>query len=226
MIKKYFRKHKIKIYWSAPIIFLVILNSSGIIGAGNVFVLQTPISPFNLVGDGVDVRLNMYAKSPVNAIGGILHFPPELLRVESISRISSTVDLWMEEPEYSNTLGTIKFSGGFLGKKTEGPNEGTVLDIRFTALEKGKALLKISNGQLLASDGKGSNIASGGNILTLYIRDYKSSSPDVNGDGVVTVSDVNTIYLHTFEGYDAHYDINGDGAVSWADVRNEIGLLK
>lgn len=225
MIKKYFRAHKFKIFVGAPILFLVLVNGTGIIGAGNVFLFESEKSAFLTTEEEGMVYLKVITKRPINALGGTIYFTPNLLRVNSLSRINSTVDLWTEEPELSNTLGTIKFSGGFLGEKTEAPSAGEVFTINFTALKAGKAQIKMNYGELLASDGVGTNVYSGSNVLTTYIREKNFPSPDVNGDGALSITDVNTLYIQTFRNYDKNYDINNDGRVSFTDVRALISLL-
>ena len=66
---------------------------------------------------------------------------------------------------------------------------------------------------------------SGANTLTFYVRAHGAASPDINADGVLSLSDVNSLYLKTFRAYDAKYDVNGDGKVDWNDVRVVLGLL-
>ena len=225
MIKRLFRSHQYKIILGAPIIFLVLINSSGTLGAGNIFFLSTEHKNFSSVGEEIPVTVEIYTKSPINAIGGTLTFSPEILSVINISRISSIVDLWSEEPSYANDEGVLHFSGGLVGEKTEKPIDGTVLVATYKVLKEGKAVIAIKDGQLLAHNGEGTNIISGGNVLTLYVRSQGKASPDVNGDGVLSISDANILYLKTFSSYNPKYDLNGDGKVSWADVRLLLSLF-
>jgi hypothetical protein len=225
MFKNFFVAHQYKLILGAPIIFLVIINSTGALGLGNVFLFSTEAKNFSVVGDGISVNLAVFTKTPVNAIGGTIVFPPDTLRVESISRVSSAIDLWAEEPFYSNEDGIIIFAGGIVGTKTETPIRGDVLTVNFRVLKEGKLTLAIRDGQLLANDGDGTNVISGSNTLSLYAHDAGKASPDTNGDGVLSIADVNTLYLKTFREYDEQFDLNSDMKVNWLDVKLLIGLF-
>ena len=225
MIKKIFTTHHKKIIVGAPIVFLVIVSGGGMFGSGNYFSFASNNKNFPIVGDMLPVTLAMNADTPINAVGGTVTFDPDMLNVTSLSRVTSSIDLWSEEPSYSNTEGTLHFSGGLVGEKASLPIHGTILTINFTVLKPGKTVITMKNGELLAHDGEGTNVALGSNTLSLYTREMKNASPDVNGDGVLSVSDANALYLKTFFTYDPQYDLNGDGRVSWADVRLLISLL-
>lgn len=225
MIKKFCRTHQWKIAIGAPIIFLVIVTSTGALGVGNVFLFSVEKNNFIIVGSEVPVTITVDSRSPVNAIGGTVTFPPDLLQVTGLSRISSTIDLWSEEPTILNSEGTVHFSGGIIGDKATQPLHGTVIVLTMKPLKEGRATLTLKDGQLLAADGVGTNIVSGANTLSLYIRSGEKPSPDINEDGVLGLSDVNSLYIKTFRAYDPRYDLNGDGKVSWADVRSLMSLF-
>lgn len=224
MIKKFIESHPRKILIGAPIIFLVIVNLTGSLTSGNFFAFSTKHN-FLIVGSEVPVTLTVTAKTPVNAVGGTIIFPPEALSVLSTSRITSIVDLWAEEPEYSNTNGTLHFSGGILGTRASESVQGTIIVVNFTVLEEGKSTITLEDGQILANDGKGTNVISGSKTLTVYARKPGMPTPDVNGDGILSVSDVDTLYWKTFRSYNAAYDLNRDSKVNWTDVSHLISLL-
>lgn len=224
-LKQLFRVHQYKIIIGAPIIFLFLINAGSVMGAGNAFFFKTEKTAFVTIGENVPIHVMVTTKVPVNAVGGTIVFPTELLSVESIARSSSIIDLWAEEPIFSNTEGTLGFSGGVLPDETTKGLDGSVITITFRARELGKATISMKDGQLLAADGEGTNVLSGSTPLTLYVRSAGQPSPDVNGDGVFTISDINSLYLRTFRFYDAKYDFNGDGRVNWPDVMELIVLL-
>ena len=72
---------------------------------------------------------------------------------------------------------------------------------------------------------KGTNVISGSKTLTVYARKPGMPTPDVNGDGILSVSDVDTLYWKTFRSYNAAYDLNRDSKVNWTDVSQLISLL-
>jgi hypothetical protein len=225
MFNTFLKNHQYKLILGAPIIFLVIINSAGTLGVGNIFFFTHAVSNFIVVGDDAEVTLAMRTKAPINAVGGTVTMTPALLEMTSLSRISSVVDLWSEEPAYTKEENVLRFSGGMIGEKTETPLEGAVFVMHLSALKEGVATVSMRGGQLLASNGVGTNIISGSNALTLYIRAKGSPSPDINDDGVLSLLDVNTLYLKTFRTYDQRYDLNDDGRVSFADVRVLVGLF-
>lgn len=225
IFKEVFQEHRYKIMLGAPIIFLLLFNSAGVIGSGNIFFFAPEKTIFPVVGENIRVALNVATKLPINAVGGTIIFPPEFLAVDTFSRESSIIDLWAEEPIFSNENGTFHFSGGIIPKSTKDGDHGMILVTTFRALKAGKTTISMKDGQLLAANGEGTNIISGSNVLTLYIRDQGKVSPDVNEDGTLSIADINALYLKTFRSYDAHYDLNGDGKVSWADVKLLIELM-
>jgi hypothetical protein len=223
--KLFFRSHKKKIVAGAPIIFLLLLGSSGILSGGNTLTLTTD-SIFVSVNDEVPVTLLLSTKTPINAAGGTVTFSPDIVTVDSLTRTSSLIDLWSEEPVTSNEAGTVRFSGGIIGPHVSATgNRGTVFILNMRAQKEGKAVLRVKDGELLANDGSGANQISSTGSLTLYIRASGKPSPDINGDGELSLSDVNVLYIKTFRAYDARYDINSDGKVDWSDVRSLIALL-
>jgi len=111
----------------------------------------------------VRVAVNTDGK-PVNAAEGTLTFNPRELSVVSVNRTGSIFNLWVTEPTFSNSAGTINFSGGLPAGYTGG--SGTIMNITFRATGAGTARASFTNGSVLANDGKGTNILSamnGGN---------------------------------------------------------------
>jgi hypothetical protein len=225
IFKEVFEQHRYKFILSAPVIFLLLINTVGVAGSGNIFFFTPEKTIFAVTGENVHIALNIDTKLPINAVGGTVVFPPEFLAIDTFSRDTSIIDLWAEEPTFSNENGTLHLSGGIVPKETKDGDHGTVLVASFRALKAGKAAISMKDGQLLAANGEGTNIITGSNVLTLYIHDQGKISPDMNGDGVLSISDVNTLYLKTFRAYNPRYDLNGDGKVSWADVKMLIELM-
>ena len=222
---KHIHNHRRKIAWSAPIIFLVLINSADTLGAGNVFLFERPTQTFLTVGDTTEVALSMRTKAPVNAVGGTVAFSNTVVRVVSLSRITSAIDLWTEEPLYAEADRTLHFSGGMLGTKATVPTSGTVFVMTLVGETPGVSTLSLTEGQMLAANGEGTNILAGGNTVRIHVRAKGAPSPDVNGDGVLSVADANMLYVKTFRAYDARYDLNLDEKVSWGDVRYLVRLF-
>src|SRR3989338_410193 len=93
----------------------------------------------------------------INAVSGVVSFPPGMLEVVGISKTNSIMSFWVQEPSFSNANGTVNFEGiafnpGFTGSR------GTVLSITFRAKNSGQAPVSFSSGTVLANDGIGTNI--------------------------------------------------------------------
>ncbi|MEN9920310.1 MAG: hypothetical protein RL538_203 [Candidatus Parcubacteria bacterium] len=103
----------------------------------------------------VRVNVNSSGKS-INAAEGTLSFNPNELSVVSVSRGSSIFSLWVTEPSFSNSAGTVSFSGGLPAGYT-GSN-GNIMSITFRAKGSGPAKVNFSSGSVLANDGAGTNV--------------------------------------------------------------------
>ena len=224
--KIFLRSHRKKVIVGAPIIFLFLIGSTGILSSANTISFSATDSIFATVGDSVPVAVNLSTRTPINAVGGTILFSAENLSAQSLTRTSSLIDLWSEEPVISNQEGSIRFSGGIIGPHVGvNGNKGEIFTINFQVLKVGKVILHIKDGELLANDGSGANAISSTGSLTLYIHDREKPSPDINQDGELSISDVNALYLKTFRVYDKSYDLNGDEKLNWSDVRLLIALL-
>ncbi len=94
---------------------------------------------------------------PVNAVKGLFYFNKDKLEIINISKIGSILNLWVEEPAFSNIEGTLRFQGGVPNPGFMG-NNGTVLHVIFRVKGSGVNSLVWKEGEILASDGKGTNI--------------------------------------------------------------------
>lgn len=95
----------------------------------------------------------------MNAVSGTISFPADKLEVISISKSNTILNLWVQEPTFSNSAGTINFEGislnpGFIG------SSGNVLTVTFKAKSSGTAYLTFPLSSVLANDGQGTDILS------------------------------------------------------------------
>ena len=112
----------------------------------------------------IDVKINSPLQS-INAISGILSYPPELVRVVSVNKEKSIINLWTQEPKLR--FDSILFEGVILNPGFQNTN-GFVFSITLEAKNKGIVLLKFREGAILANDGRGTNV-----ITTLSSTDFK-----------------------------------------------------
>ncbi|MCD5381110.1 MAG: Ig-like domain-containing protein [Candidatus Pacebacteria bacterium] len=121
----------------------------------------------------VRVVVNTSGQS-VNASEGSLSFNPSELSVVSVNRTGSIFSLWVAEPSFSNSAGTISFSGG-LPSGYSGM-VGTIMNVTFRAKGSGAAKVNFNSGSVLANDGRGTNILTSMNGGTYTIQ-AKSLAP-------------------------------------------------
>ena len=94
----------------------------------------------------------------INASQAIVHFPVDKLAIQSISRSNSIFGLWVQEPSYSNSKGTIDFGGGLPSPGFTG--NGEVFRINFSAKSLGQAKVYFGSEKILANNARGTNIFS------------------------------------------------------------------
>ncbi len=115
----------------------------------------------------VRVAVNSDGQS-INAAEGTLKFNPAELNVVSVNRSASVFNLWVTEPTFSNSAGTVNFSGG--SPTGYSGNGGTVFTVTFKALTAGTSRLSFTGGAVLANDGRGTNVLSAMNGGTYTIQ--------------------------------------------------------
>lgn len=110
------------------------------------------------VGDilNVGVMVNTQSKA-INNADAVINFPSSLLEVVSVSKSGSIFSLWVEEPAFSNSAGTITFNGGLPTPGFNG-SAGKMVNIVFRARAPGTASVVFPAGAVRANDGYGTDI--------------------------------------------------------------------
>ena len=143
------------------LLILIILTLSltvvpSVNGEGVSLFLSPPSESF-AVEDTFSVELKVdTAGIPINAAEATIYFPVDKVGVLNISKDDSIFTLWPEEPAFSNLIGEISFAGGL-------PHPGceeieNIITIEFKAKKEGTMHLTFDRAQVLADDGKGTNI--------------------------------------------------------------------
>lgn len=88
----------------------------------------------------------------VNSAEASVSFDPALLSVVSVSKDGSVFSLWVTEPEFSNSAGTITFGGGSPSPINSRAN---VLTVTFRAVAEGTGTVTFDEASVLAADGRG-----------------------------------------------------------------------
>jgi len=111
------------------------------------------------VGDSIKIKVIIASDKSVNATSANVSFPTNILSLTSLSKSSSIVSLWAQEPVYSNSNGSANFEGVILNGYTG--NNGNIITLVFKAKAIGAANLKFNNASILANDGNGTDLFSG-----------------------------------------------------------------
>lgn len=127
------------------------------------------------------IQVGVYVSTPteaMNAASGIIDFPTDKLEVVSLSKVGSIFSLWVQEPSFSNSLGTVNFEGVVFNPGFTGAS-GKLMTINFKAKKAGTSNLSFLSGSVLANDGNGTNILSGSGIARFTFNETEQK-PEVN----------------------------------------------
>ncbi len=111
----------------------------------------------------------------INAVSGVVSYPEDMLEVVSLSKNQSIISLWVQEPHFSNTAGTINFEGIVLNPGFNGSN-GRILDVTFKSKSEGSPTLSFVTGSVLANDGEGSEILSSKDEAEYSVAPFEASA--------------------------------------------------
>lgn len=135
----------------------IFIDDALAIGPASVFV--GPASGTFTVGSTftVSVYVNTGGQS-INAIEANLAFPPDKLQVVAPSAGKSLVQIWVNQPTYSNESGILRFQGTIPspGINTE---SGLISTITFRVKSTGVATVRVMDtSRVLLNDGKGTDV--------------------------------------------------------------------
>ncbi len=175
-------------------------------------------------GEEFSVELYAVAGDPVNAVDITLDFPSAQVEVLGIDTGLSVITLWTEDPVAKNNQ--ITFSGGTFRQGFIG--EHLIASISMKAVESGTANIEVSEAQFLAGDGSGSEIDID-NVNSESARIYIANKDgtlvaelnveiitDLNGDGEVTLSDIDT-FMSAWRNKNVIFDFNVDNNMNFSD---------
>jgi hypothetical protein len=185
------------------------------------------------VGETQTIDFDLNASVPVNSIGATLNYPKDMLEVVALSKERSFLNLWTEDTTIKEAVGEISFSGGStrLGGVT---GTSTVVTLTVRAKHEGTATLSVGHVEVYAADGKGTSLDTEDHPLSLTVTEARPAttggsggtssvavtppSPDINGDGKVTLLDASIVMSAIGAPYDARYDFNMNGSVGLDDL--------
>ena len=116
------------------------------------------------------------ADQAMNAASGMITFPADKLQVLSLSKSGSIINLWVQEPSFSNPDGIVNFEGIVLNPGFQG-GSGKILTITFKAKAVGTAFLSFTSSAVLANDGQGTNILQSLGSAQFILKSTSSTEP-------------------------------------------------
>lgn len=170
---------------------LVLLCFPALVFAASVFI--NPAGGTYREGDLFSALVSVDTNgASINAGSGEIRFDNSRLRVESLGFSKSIFTIWTEEPRYSNTTGTITYSGGVPSPGYKG-SDGSLVRITFRALKEGGAEAIFLSGSILANDGLGTNIANElvGGSYTILRKEALNQVVEVEQKQATTTADSN-----------------------------------
>lgn len=140
----------------------------------------SPSSAEKKVGDSFSVKVvvNSGGGAGINASDATINFDKNLLSVKSVTE-QGIFTMWTTNPTFSNSGGTINYSGGLPSGPGKGytGSAGTIMTINFTALKAGEAVVSFSAASVLANDGIGTNVLSGTSQAKFNITEKAAEKP-------------------------------------------------
>lgn len=149
---------------------------------------------------GKNFTVSVYAASAdqaMNAVSAVITFPQDKLQVSSLSKTGSIINLWVQEPSFSNANGTINLEGVIFNPGYTGAG-GKIIDIIFSPKSQGAASIRLSSGSVLANDGFGTDILSGLGSANYNISGVAATKPPATTKTTVPkIPKTPTIYSET-----------------------------
>ncbi len=153
---------KIKSTFTVVLVLLTLCLGFGFASTAEAASLYlSPSSPSSSVGNITTLKVLVDTQGKaINNSDGIIQFPTDSLEVLSISKNQSIFTIWVEEPRFSNTDGTITYNGGVPNPGYTGA-AGEILTVTFKAKKQGPASVIFSDSTVRENDGYGTDILVG-----------------------------------------------------------------
>ena len=238
-MKAFFKKHQKKIVGGHSVAVIALLASSALSLNGGLTILYFAPHGNNVLttGEITEVDININTKVPINALGATITYPPDIIEIVSINKEHSFLDLWTEDTVIREDKGEVRFSGGTLrsGGLT---GTSTALTLTVRAKKTGDATLAFKDVEVFGSDGQGTKVESQIRpfLYTIPVAEQRAlertpdappspprtprslPSPDLDGDGKITLVDFSIMTIKMLGGYNPRYDLDQDGLLGLSDL--------
>lgn len=112
----------------------------------------------------------------INAVSAEITFPNDALEVVSVSKAGSFMNLWAEEPSFSNTTGLVSLEGVALNPGYSKPS-GKVITITLKAKQAGNVNVSFKDASVLANDGNATDVLKTKTGAMIYINEGIAVAP-------------------------------------------------
>lgn len=172
-------------YLNVFILLSIIFLSSGIAAptidraqAQGATLTFSPVSGEYFIGSTFETSLVLNTgNQAINAIQTTVRFPADKLQIVSLSR--SFIEIWVVQPSFSNSEGTITLTGGLPNPGLTTSN-GIITTVTFRVKSSGTAKITYdSNSKVLANDNLGTNILTNRREATYNLRMPAPEGPQV-----------------------------------------------
>lgn len=222
-----FRSHRSRtVHLAFPLVFVAatFLGAAALLHKDTSYIRIESSKNQVSAGENFKIKVFVGAHVPVNAIDIRLKYPKDKVTINNIDIGESVITIWTKEPYVEGDK--IIMSGGTFRRGFI--SEHLIATINAEATQGGKASFSTDNITLLAGDGTGEKVAvgsSGSESLTLLVNNVDGSidgkltliiTTDIDGDGDVSLSDVNSFMSSWFSG-EFLYDFNKDKKMNFTD---------
>lgn len=202
----------------------------------------SPSSGTFFVGSTFDVSIFVNTGgADANAVEVNLKFDPKKIQVANPTAGKSFIEVWVSQPAYSNTEGTMRFIGGVPSPGIN-TSSGLVSTVTFRAVTPGETSIVFSgNSKILQNDSKGTNILNsmgrgvytltipppeGPNVFSLTHPDqnkwYKNNNPTFSWEKEEKVTDFSYGFNEDPAGSPDNVSEGDQTSVSFSDVKDGI----
>ncbi|HEC66752.1 MAG TPA: hypothetical protein ENI23_15870, partial [bacterium] len=193
----------IKISVLVPLIFLLGVRNTEA-QTGQVSFYASPAQGTFESGSTFNLSIFLNTRgNPVNTVKLDVSFPSDKLQIVNPAAGNSFISLWVTQPVYSNTFGTMSLQGG-LPSPGINTSAGLISTITFRAKAPGTAVISILNSsQALANDGQGTDLSGTYGRAVINIKIPAPEGPIVtsisHGDQNIWYRDTNPAFSWTVE---------------------------
>jgi hypothetical protein len=207
---------------------VAVLGAAALSSIDASYIKLTSSTTMVMKGEIFIIDIYAYAHVPVNAVSVSVGFDPDSVKVLSVDKAQSVLNIWTEEPTVTN--GRITLSGGTYRRGFVG--EHLVASIKAQAVSSGRTDFNVDGANLLAGDGSGTEVdfsTSNEESIQSFIIYNQGEDPaklsadiglgisaDIDGDGEVTLKDISSFMSAWYTG-SMTYDFNNDARMNFID---------